>query len=200
MKMVYAALASLLVMGSLASCEKEKKQTLNNIIVPPREVSVPDTIIHQMNETESHDEVSWVGSVYKVKTHRYSNDSLSVVTDETGKRYRNNVILVKITRKDGSTFFEKKFTKALFDGLVDDDYLKKNLLLGLVYNGTDKDGLHFLGSVGSPDILTEEYVPFIVTINKNGEVSVEKGNLDTREGVDSDETNKPVPEKSDEVV
>ena len=109
---------------------------------------------------------------------RHTSDSLSVVTDNNGKRYRNNVIKMKITRADGSVFFEKNFTKNLFDSYVDEAYLSKNVILGLVFNDADASGLHFLGSVGSPDELSEEYIPFIVTISRMGDVSVEKARIE----------------------
>lgn len=178
-------MAILLTASTFVACEKEKKQTVNNIIVPPREEKVPDTLIHQMNEIDHTDEVKWVGSTYRVRVHRFTSDSLSVATDGNGKRYYNNLIRVRITRADGSVFFDKEFSKKMFEGFVDEKYLKENLILGMVYNGNDNDHLYFLGSVGCPDILTEEYVPFNVAINRNGEVRVEKANL---EAVENDST------------
>ena len=178
MRKILAVMAILTTAATFVACEKEKKQTVNNIIVPPREEKVPDTLIHQMNEIDHVDEVKWVGSTYKVRVHRYSSDSLSVATDENGKRYYNNLIRVHITRADGSVFFDKLFSKKMFEGFVDDKYLSQNLILGMVYNGNDANNLYFLGSVGCPDILTEEYVPFNVSVNRVGEVKVEKASLE----------------------
>lgn len=185
MRKILAVMAILTTAATFVACEKEKKQTVNNIIVPPREEKVPDTLIHQMNEIDHVDEVKWVGSTYKVRVHRYSSDSLSVATDENGKRYYNNLIRVHITRADGSVFFDKLFSKKMFEGYVDDKYLSQNLILGMVYNGNDANNLYFLGSVGCPDILTEEYVPFNVSVNRVGEVKVEKASL---EAVENDST------------
>ena len=70
----------------------------------------------------------------------------------------------------------------MFESFLDEDYLKHNVLLGMVYNGKDENNLHFLGSVGRPDILTEEFVPFNVYISKMGDVRVEKANLENLEG------------------
>ena len=185
MRKILAVMAILTTAATFVACEKEKKQIVNNIIVPPREEKVPDTLIHQMNEIDHVDEVKWVGSTYKVRVHRYSSDSLSVATDENGKRYYNNLIRVHITRADGSVFFDKLFSKKMFEGFVDDKYLSQNLILGMVYNGNDANNLYFLGSVGCPDILTEEYVPFNVSVNRVGEVKVEKASL---EAVENDST------------
>jgi len=182
----YLALAAVFAFSGLfIACEKKKETSKqhSNIIVKPRVKVEPDTIVHKMNEIDvTTDTIKWMGSTYKARVHRYSNDSLSIATDETGKQYRNNLIKMVITRKDGSVFFEKVFSKATFESFLDEDYLKQNVLLGLVFNGTDSDNLHFLGSVGRPDILTEEFVPFNVYITKMGEVRVEKANLENLDG------------------
>ncbi len=179
MKKIPILLAVVMALAFTVSCEKEKKTTVhNNIIVPPREEKVVDTLIHMMNPTENEQSVEWLGGTYKVAVRRHTSDSLSVVTDNNGKRYRNNIIKMKITRADGSVFFEKNFTKSLFESYVEKDYLSKNVILGLVYNNVDSNGMHFLGSVGSPDDLSEEYIPFIVTISRMGEVSVERARIE----------------------
>ncbi len=159
---------------SFVACDKPAQQTVNNIIVPPRQVNEPDTLIHQMNEVNGSDVAEWMGSEYKVITHRHTSDSLTAVTDNSGKRFRNNVIDVVITRKDGSVFFEKTFTKAAFEKYLSEADYEHSVLLGLVYNGTDSEHIMLLGSVGNPDILTEEFVPFNVKVSKMGEVSIEK--------------------------
>ena len=179
MKKILVLLTVLMALTIMISCEKEKKSTLrNNIIVPPRQEKVVDTLVHQMNPVDQTDEVKWLGSTYRVTVNRHSSDSLSVVTDNNGNRYRNNVIRLKITRADGSVFFEKNFSKSLFASLVDETYLSKNVILGLVFNDVDANGMHFLGSVGSPDELSEDYIPFIVTISRMGDVSVERARID----------------------
>ena len=182
----YLALAAVFAFSGLfIACEtkKETSKQHSNIIVKPRVKVEPDTIVHKMNEIDvTTDTIKWMGSTYKARVHRYTNDSISIATDETGKQYRNNLIKMVITRNDGSVFFEKVFSKATFESFLDEDYLKQNVLLGLVFNGTDSDNLHFLGSVGRPDILTEEFVPFNVYITKMGEVRVEKANLENLDG------------------
>ena len=185
MKKYLAFAAVVAFSGLFVACEKKKENsnTHNNIIVKPREKVEPDTIVHKMNEIDvTTDTIKWMGSTYKARVHRYTNDSLSIAVDENGKQYRNNLIKMVITRKDGSVFFEKVFSKATFESFLDEEYLKQNVLLGLVYNGNDSSNLHFLGSVGRPDILTEEFVPFNVYISKMGEVRVEKANLENLEG------------------
>ena len=179
MRKISVLLTVLMALSLTISCEKEKKTTVhNNIIVPPREEKVVDTLIHKMNPTDNEEAVKWLGSTYRVAVSRHTSDSLTVVTDNNGKRYRNNIISMRITRADGSVFFEKNFTKSLFGDYVDEGYLAGNVILGLVFNNADDQGLHFLGSVGSPDDLSEEYIPFNVTISRMGDVSVEKARIE----------------------
>lgn len=185
MRKFFALAAVIAFSGMFIACEKNKENSNahNNIIVKPREKVEPDTIVHKMNEIDATiDTIKWMGSTYKARVHRYTNDSLSIATDDAGKQYRNNLIRMVITRKDGSVFFDKVFSKTLFEHFLDEDYLKQNVLLGLVYNGNDSENLHFLGSVGRPDILTEEFVPFNVFISKMGDVRVEKATLENLEG------------------
>lgn len=193
MKKNFAIWVVVIAVATICSCKEEKKLKPDNIIVKPAVVEEVDTVIHQMGEIESTvDTVNWVGSTYKVKVKRYTNDSLTYVVDDNGKKYRNNLISLVITRKDGSTFFDKVFRKANFSEFLDEKFLDGNVLLGMVYNGTDADNIFFLGSVGKPDVLTEEYVPFNVAINRHGEVHIEKANLNELEGVMLDEDNEGV--------
>ena len=178
MRNILPLMALMMAAGLFVACEKEKKQTVDNIIVPPKVVNAPDTTIHKMNVTQGVDSFKWLGNSYCANVRRSTSDSLSYVTDNTGKRYRNNVIEMKITRRDGSVFFEKKFSKKAFENFLDKEYLEHTVLLGMVYNGTEKDEVRFLGSVGSPDDLAEEYVPFNVFVSKMGEVRIEKAILD----------------------
>ena len=174
MRKIIAFCAVFCAAGYFVACDKPAQHTVNNIIVPPRQVNEPDTLIHQMNEVKGADKAEWIGSEYMVVTRRHTSDSLSFVIDNSGRRFRNNVIDVRITRKDGSTFFEKSFTKAAFQKYLSEDDYEHSVLLGLVYNGTDNEHISLLGSVGNPDILTEEFVPFNVNISRMGEVSIEK--------------------------
>lgn len=178
MKNFMPLMALMMAAGLFVACGKKKTHTVDNIIVPPKEVNVPDTTIHKMNVTQGVDSIKWLGTSYCVNVKRTTSDSLTYIIDNTGKRYRNNSIEVKITRKDGSVFFEKKFTKNAFESFLENEYFQHSVLLGMVYNGTEKDEIRFLGSVGSPDDLAEEFVPFNVFVSKMGEVRIEKAVLD----------------------
>ena len=86
MKKTPVLLTVLMAATIMISCEKEKKNTIhNNIIVPPRQEVVVDTIIHQMNPIDQTDQVKWLGNTYRVSVNRHTSDSLSVVTDNNGE-------------------------------------------------------------------------------------------------------------------
>ena len=192
MKKILFLMAVAVVTMSIYSCKEEKVRKVNNIIVPPHEEVVPDTIIHKMNETESTTDVSWLNTTYRVHVHRYTNDSLTVITDNNGRKYHNNIISVKITRPDGSVFFDRKFTKSVFENYTEQAYLDKSVILGMVYNDNDANNLYFIGSVGSPDILSEEFIPYEIAISRMGEVSVKKADLDAVENNPLDSLNEGV--------
>ena len=58
-----------------------------------------------------------------------------------------------------------------------ESYMKKSALLGIVVDKVDGDNLRFAASVGSPDVLSDEYMPLILTLTRMGSVSITK---DTR--------------------
>ena len=107
------ALACLL---TLAGC-KEKKQT-QDIIAPRIEVAKPSGPIRMQPYNDQRD-VKWLGKTYKVEVNRLPNDSLPMVTDETGQKFVDNRISLVVRRADGSVAIQKTFTKAAFDGYID---------------------------------------------------------------------------------
>ena len=65
--------------------------------------------------------------------------------------------------------------------MVDAEYLKKSALLGIVFDRVDGNNIVFAASVGQPDVLSDDYVPMLVTVSRSGNVTISK---DTR--LDSD--------------
>ena len=53
-------------------------------------------------------------------------------------------------------------------------------MLGIVFDRADGASLIFAASVGSPDKMSDEYVPLVMTISRGGTVSIAKDTqLDT---------------------
>ncbi len=190
MKNITLFLAFLCVIVSFPACKKETKSVVyNNIIVPPRKDAKVDTVVHRVNSFDVVDTVHWVGSVYKVRCQRYTNDSLSYIKTEEGKMFRDNIIKLTITRPDQSVFFEKVFKKGAFNGLVSPQYAEKSVLLGVALEKekVDKDNLYFLGTIGNPDELTDEFFMFEVVISRMGDVAIRKMELDENKRSESED-------------
>lgn len=171
----------LLFIALLASGCEEKKQTTDIIVpAPEKEVTKKDTL--QMSETNQKHEVEWLGSTYKINIVRSADKSLPKVYDESGNTYYDNTITLQITRNDGTELLNKTFHKSNFADIASNSKItKKGALLGIVFDKIENNKLVFATSIGSPDISSDEYVPFIMTIDRDCHIST---SLDTR--MDSD--------------
>ena len=99
---------------------------------------------------------------------------LNIVQDEQQNKYYDNRITLKITRADGSIFLDHTFVKADFANLVDDKYGKNGALLGLAFDCIENNNLRFGASVGSPDAMSDEFIPITVTVTRSGEIKSER--------------------------
>ena len=52
--------------------------------------------------------------------------------------------------------------------------MKNSALLGIVLVEPQGDNLVFGASVGSPDALSDEYIPLVLTISRMGDVGIKK--------------------------
>lgn len=189
MKTIYVYLSAGMLIASLAACKEKKVVNDNTIILPEVPHQVVDTATVAMSETENTTPVAW-GGEYKVYVHRFANDSMGVVKAANGRKYYENCIKVKVTRADGSVFFDRNFTKNAFASYLDDNYRAKSTLLGLVYVGVDANNLFFAGSVGSPDELSDDFVPFKVSISRMGDVGITKETVKDVTAVSEEDTTK----------
>lgn len=182
-KIVFFSMLAMLI----ASCSEKKKH--DDIIAPKAEKPKPQAPV-RMQEYSQATDIKWLNKDYQVEVKRQSDDSLRMVKDETGQKYVDNRITVRIIRADGSVFFNKSFTKAAFDKLLNDDYRKTGILEGLVYDKMEGNHLFFAASVGHPQ--TDEYIPMVVTVSNLGDVGIKLDNLldttgEEREGDTADD-------------
>ena len=190
MKKLIPILAAGLLITAFSACKEKKEVNHDNIILPKVPHEVVDTTVGAMTETENTNEVKWGGD-YKIYVHREPVDSGSLVKLPNGRKYKDNRIKIRITRADGSVFFDKEFTKNAFAAHLDEAYKAKSTLLGLVYYSLDANHLYFAGSVGSPDMMSDDFVPFKVSINRMGEVGIAKEtDIDVYGSADSVKTEK----------
>ena len=136
-----------------------------------------------MDEYRQVRDVEWLGGTYKVVAERKPDTSLPQAVDEQGNRYYDNRITLTISRPDGTAFFNRTFSKTDFAQYVDDDNAD-GALLGIVFDRADGGSLIFAASVGSPDKMSDEYVPLVLTVSRGGTVSIVKDTqLDTASDV-----------------
>ncbi len=167
--------AGMLVITAM-SCKETKKET--NIITHKKVVTAPKKT-QKVGDYSQNRNVEWLGSEYAVTVDRKADSSLPLIDDGSGNKYYDNRISVKITRKDGTTFFSRAFTKSDFTQYVDATY-RNGALLGIVLDKAEGDCLYFAASVGSPDTMSDEYVPLVMRIGRTGQVSISKDTqLDT---------------------
>lgn len=161
---------ALVVATALPSCTEKKKN--DGIIIAPKPVQEKPRKTQRMSGYEQSRDVEWLGSVYKVVMKREADTSLPLAESDDHTRYFDNRITIRVVRKDGSTFFDRTFRKADFTAFLDEDTRKTGALLGLVFVEAKGDYLVFAGSVGSPDVMSDEYVPLLVKVSRMGAVSI----------------------------
>ena len=130
-------------------------------------------------------DVMWLDKSYQVVIDRTPDDSLRMAVDETGQKYVDNHVSLRVIRADGSVFFSRSFTKSTFDAYLDGDYREGGILEGFVFDKVDGARLVFASSVCLPQ--TDEYIPLVVTVSSQGEVAIRRDSqLDTN-GDDEEE-------------
>ncbi len=168
-----AALAA----ACLSSCGEKKK---SNVIIAPKPTAPKPKKTQELSSYEQSRDISWLGKTYRIVMKRESDHELPLVESEDHTKYYDNKITIKILRKDGTEFFSRTFQKSDFTGYLDESTKKTGALLGIVFVEVEGDVLHFAGSVGSPDVTSDEYVPLVININRMGSVSIAKDTqLDT---------------------
>ena len=160
-------LAGMAVM--LVACGGKKK---SEDIIAPRIVKVQPKDPIRMQPYLDEKEVSWIGKKYFVSVSRQPSDSLPMVKDETGQKFVDNVISVKVLRVDGSQFFARTFKKSDFLSYLDDDYIKTGILEGLVFDKAEGDFLEFAASVSHPN--SDEYIPLVVRLSRMGQITIQR--------------------------
>ena len=122
----------------LAACGGKKK---SNDIIAPRIVKVQPKEPIRMQPYLDERKVEWIGKTYFVTIGRQPSDSLPMVKDETGQKYVDNVFSLKVSRKDGSVFYTRTFTKKALTQYLDDDFNKTGVFEGLVFDKAEGDYL-----------------------------------------------------------
>lgn len=173
---------AMMMVGGLtlfSSCKDDKKKAEGDIIAP-KPVVVKKKSTQKVGDYSQKREVDWLGAHYIISMERKADESLPLVADEQGNKYFDNCITVEIKRADGSLFFKRTFVKTDFAKCLSNIYGRNGALLGVVFNEVKDNNLYFAASVGSPDIMSDSFVPIVVKISRTGAMSIyEDTQLDT---------------------
>lgn len=167
----------------LASGCKDKQQPNDNDIIIPAPKKEVKSGPKQMTQTRQAVKKEWLGNTYDITILRMVDKTLPLVKDETGQEYYDNRITVEIKREDGSVFFSHEYLKGELEShLSSSDKIHTIALLGIVFDKIEDNRLVFAASIGSPDVLSDECVPFTMTIDRNGTVTIRQ---DTKVDIDN---------------
>lgn len=166
-KHLYIGITTLLL-AALVGCG-EKKQ--NSDIIVKKPAAVAKKTIQRVGDYSQSMTFEWGGANYTVAVERKADATLPLIDDGSGNQYYDNCISVRIIRSDGSDFFNRKFTKQFFKDYVGQGY-QNGALLGIVFDRVEDGQLRFAASVGSPDKTSDEYVPMVMKISRQGDISV----------------------------
>lgn len=157
----------------LGACKEKKKQEdiITTKYVPKR----PQAPI-AMNDEHLSDTVRWKNAVYYVKIDRTASDSLPMLSDEIGQKYKDNYVTLTVLRSDQSVFFSKKFSKNNFVSYLNADYKRNGLLSSMRFNEVDDGELEFSVAIARPDALDDEYLPLELTINAQQGIAIKVDN------------------------
>lgn len=185
MKYLHTLFIAAVAAVAFSACSEKKPA--NNIVAKKTVAKAPSGPV-RMQDSRFAEEVQWNGKVCNVSIVRRADTSLPVITDDAGGKYYDNVIEITIGSGSGTgeadgvnALFHKVFSKQDFASMVSAEYLKKSALLGIVFDRIDGDNMVFAASVGQPDVLSDDYVPMLVTVSRSGNMTISK---DTR--LDSD--------------
>lgn len=187
-----AALLQLLT----TACES-KPQTTD--IIARKPVKAAPLPVQKMGDYVQKRTVEWLGANYEVCVERKADSEMPLALDEQGNKYYDNRITLSIQRPDGTEFFRQTFTKNYFASYVDEANMK-GALLGIVFDRAEGASLWFAASVGSPDKMSDEYVPLLLKISRGGDISIARDTqLDTTNADDAGSDSKVVDDDDDGV-
>ncbi len=180
MKRVQIVLSVVVAALVLGACGNKKNK--ENIITQRVVKAAPQGPIRMPENTDQRD-VKWIGKTYRVTIYRQPADTLSLVKDDTGQQYVDNIFTLTVSRQDGSVFFTRKFVKTDFARFVGEDFRRTSILEGFVFDKANGDWLEFGASVGRPQ--TDEYIPLVVRLSRMGDINMKVDDqLDTNSDLD----------------
>ena len=155
-----------LLIVTMAACKGRKERETIELLP----VAEQDTVTHSMASCDYSDSIQAWGSPVTFLIHREPCDSMPVVTDQYGTKYKDNLFVLTI-EKDGQPFFRRKFTKNDFCHLMSSDFRQQGMFDGFRCAGFEDGKLVFGTCVSYPE--SDMTQPFLVVIARDGSCSIE---------------------------
>lgn len=159
------------VLTLFPSC-KEKQES--QVIIAPKPVEQKSSAPMRMQDSDTNTDVEWLNKTYHVNVVRKTDTNLPLTRDEGGHPYYDSRITLTVKRADGTVFFNREFKKTDFSRLLPDDILRDGALLGIVFDRVEGNHLYFAASVGSPDVLSDAFLPIVLTVSNMGNVDMQR--------------------------
>lgn len=170
-KVVYILICA---MGLLfAACSLQTKNEKNDVQVLINDSTNVDAP-QRMQASEVQSTITFKGKEYQSTVVRRADEKLSMVKNEQGEKFIDNSITLRIVC-GGKQLVDRVFSKNDFASLIDDSFMKRGILEGMVYHQTTPQGIEFAASICYPQ--TELYVPLKLTVTATGEISIAKAEL-----------------------
>ena len=164
-----------LVMACMTGCTSDKKAAQEEVKQMFQLESVDENSgLQRMQVSRIRQEIACKGKKFQLAVERTPDDKLPHVKSDMGL-FVDNSIQVKITRDNGTTLFDKAFTKNDFAAYLPEKYLKRSVLEGLVFDdvrSAEKKEIVLAASVSYP--MTDLYIPFILVVSQDGRLSISK--------------------------
>ena len=168
-------LMALLLTAVLSGCGEQKKDSKEEEKRIFQIESVDEKSgLQRMQVSRVNQEISCRGKKYKLSVERTPDEKLPHVKSNMGL-FVDNSIKVRIIRDNGTSLFEKTFTKNDFAGSLSAKYLKHSVLEGLVFDDVrtaENKEITLAASVSYP--MTDLYIPFVLVISQDGKLSISK--------------------------
>lgn len=168
MRMKHTPLLALVLLAVLLAACKGKGTTETPSDVLP--VAEQDTVTHSMAGCDFNDSIQAWGSHLTFTIHREPCDSMPIITDQYGTKYKDNLFVLTIMR-GGQTFFRHLFTKNDFSSLLGADFRKHGMFDGFRCAGYQDDKLTFGTCVSFPE--SDMSQPFLVKVARDGSYVIE---------------------------
>lgn len=163
--------AATITLGFVACSDKKQNQDI--ITKMPEKPKKPSGPMTMSTGEIPPKEISWLGAKYTISISRTADKGLQLIEDASGNKYYDNKAHLKITRQDGSVFYEKDFTREDFKKYTDYSYARHWGLTGFNFDSIDGNSLLFAIAIGSPDEMADnEFIPLTLHINRQGKISV----------------------------